>query len=431
MTALFVNLTFGGRFDHYLHQQEASRQSRIVAALEGSYVRSGGWSTDDLGSTVAGLIMDGGSVRLLDASGKEIWSITSDDPSGHHGSMMGTTGDLGPEVVVPLDAGGASAAIRLPVAGAMPNDVAFRRSVNGLLLAAGVIAIAVAALAALYLGKRTSTSTRALTEAARAMAQGDRGRRVSVSSADEFGEMASAFNSMADAVEQEDRLRKAFAADVAHELRTPLGILQGQIEGIQDGVLRPDGRTVASLKDEVIRLARSVADLEAMAAAEAATFSMEIEPVSIDEVVNGVLDEFEGRLNEKDVNVHTHLLPARVEGDRTRLHQIVANLLSNAVKFVPPGATVAISTGTSGQEAFIRVSDDGPGIAADDLPRVFDRFFRGSEAKASGSGIGLAVARGLAEAMRGTIEAESAPGEGATFTVRLPLLKGGLRRGAA
>ena len=431
VTAILVNVSFGSRFSGYLEEQRTSREGQVVAALEDSYRRAGGWDAEDLASVAPLVLMDGGTLRVQDARGEEVWRASAEDLGGHmselHRQMMGT-GALGPERRLPVEVEGSVvgyAQVRLPEPGVLPRDVAFRDSVNRLLLAGGGLAALVALALGLLLARRATAPARRLTLAARALAAGDRSERIRSSSSDEFGEMAGAFDTMADTIEEEERLRRAFAADVAHELRTPLAILRSQVEGLQDGVMEPGAETLSSLHEEILRLSRLVADLQTLAAAEGAGFSLERRPLRLDLLVEETVRDFAGLFEAEDVRLEVSGADVRVEADPVRVKQMVSNLLSNALKFTPEGGRVEVEVSSDPRWAAVRVSDDGPGIPEEELPRVFDRFFRGRNTRAAGSGIGLTVVRELAEAQGGRVEAGNAPGGGATFLLRLPALSSG------
>ena len=430
LTGILVNLTFGARFTGYLEEQRQSRQDQLVAALADSYERSGGWDSGDLDKLAALALMDGGTLRLEDSGGLTIWEPSATRAGAQmaemHRQMMGG-GDLGPERRLPIDVGGArvgTAVVRLPEPGLLPQDVAFRSSVNRMLLLGGVVAGIAALALGVALARRATAPARELTRAAGALSSGDHSRRVGYEGDDELGEMATAFNRMADTIEEEDRLRKAFAADVAHELRTPLAILRTQIEGLQDGVVEPDSAALASLHDEALRLQRLVADLETLASADAAGFALERRTVRLRELLEDAGREFAGAFEAEGVELRHDIVDVTVEADPTRVRQVVSNLLSNSLKFTPTGGVVTVALRPEGPSAVLRVSDSGPGIAPEELPHVFERFFRGRGARASGSGIGLTVARQLVRAHGGEIDASSEPGRGTVFTVRLPSSEG-------
>lgn len=369
--------------------------------------------------------MAGADVRVLDAAGEPVWSTAESTTSGMaemHRAMT-STGPLTDPATVPVTVDGeqrGTLIVRLPEGSVPVADQQFRSAINRLLLAGGIGVAVVAALVGLLFARRVTRPVTELTAAAHDLRSGNRTRRASVTGRDEVAELARAFNDLAEAAERQEALRQSFAADVAHELRTPLAILRGQLEAVQDGVAEPSPALIASLHGETLRLGRLVADLETLTSAEAVSFTLEHTPVDLADVVATVLAALDHRLAEAALQPEARLQPAVVSGDRTRLAQVVTNLLTNAVKFVPPGGRVAVHTERRGEAVLLTVRDDGPGIPEAELPHVFDRYFRGSRARASGSGIGLAVVAALVRAHGGTVEAGNAAEGGAVFTVRLP-----------
>jgi signal transduction histidine kinase len=226
---------------------------------------------------------------------------------------------------------------------------------------------------------------------------------------------------MAETIEREDELRRSFAADVAHELRTPLAIAQGELEALIDGIAEPSPERLRSLHEEMLRLGRVVEDVETLAAAEAARFRLERLPLDLAEVVSETVEQLRAQADGAHLELTARLQPAIVEADRTRVEQIVRNLVGNSLKFTPAGGSVTVSVKAEAGEARLIIEDTGPGLADDELPHVFERFWRGHSGRtAPGSGVGLAVAAELARAHGGTIEAGNRPGGGAHFTVTFP-----------
>jgi signal transduction histidine kinase len=423
VTALLVNLAFGSRFTNYLEERQDERRIHLVQSLEDGYRQAGGWDTLELDRRASVALMDGGTVRIEELDGTLIWESQFDPMAEWHRQMMGT-GPLGDERRAPIEVDGEIVAIavtQLPQAGVLPQDVAFRTSINRLL----VIGAAVTGLVALLLGagvaRRATSPARALTAAARTFESGDRTARVPADRGDEFGEMARAFNRMADTVAAEDRLRRAFAADVAHELRTPLMILRGEIEALQDGVSEPTPAALASLRAETLRMGRLVDDLETLARADAAGFSLQRTPTSLDELVSDVAAEYAPIFAERGIDLRTTIdEEVVVDVDPVRIRQVVTNLLSNAAKFTPEGGQARASVEREAGSAVIAVWNSGPGISPEDLPHVFDRFYRGQGASPGGSGIGLTVVSDLITAHGGTVDVASSVVDGTTFNVRLP-----------
>ena len=284
-----------------------------------------------------------------------------------------------------------------------------------------LIAAAVALVVALYVSVRVTRPVTALTTAAGDLAAGRRDTRVDTDGPGELRTLAEAFNGMADHLDREDRLRRNLVADVAHELRTPLAILQGSTEALLDGVDQPTPEALGSLNDEVNRLRRLVGDLETLAAAEAAGLRPRTDPVDLVDVATSAADLLRPLADDRGSTLTVDVEPAAVIGDADRLHQIAVNLIANALKFTPAGGAITISTRSDGTSARLEVLDNGPGIPDPDLPHVFERFWRGANGeKASGSGIGLAVVSELVAVHQGTVTAGNVPGGGARLTVTMP-----------
>jgi len=254
------------------------------------------------------------------------------------------------------------------------------------------------------------------------MASGDRSARAGVIKApSELRELAAAFDHMADTLDHEDKIRRDLVASVTHELRTPVAVLQAGHEALLDGVTEPGPEELGSLRDEVLRLARMVDDLQTMAAADAAVLQLTRERHDLAGIAGSAADSLARRFETAEVGLDRQLSPAPVLADERWMHQVVTNLLGNALKFTPAGGTVTIRTRQDGPSAVLEVADTGVGIPPDELPRIFDRFWRGqSAAQTSGSGIGLAIAAELTVAHGGTLTAASEPGAGTRLTLTLP-----------
>jgi signal transduction histidine kinase len=254
------------------------------------------------------------------------------------------------------------------------------------------------------------------------MASGDRTARAGgIRAPGELRELATAFDQMAATLDRQEQLRRDLVADVAHELRTPVAILQAGHEALLDGVAEPTPAELASLRDEVLRLARMVGDLQTLAAADAAALQLALRPADLAEVAATAADSLARRFEVAGITLDQDLTRVPVRADERWLHQVITNLLTNALKFTPAGGRVTIHTSQRGAEAILQVSDSGVGIPAGDLPHIFDRFWRGRQAaQISGSGIGLAIAAELARAHGGELIARSEPGQGTELTLTLP-----------
>jgi signal transduction histidine kinase len=276
--------------------------------------------------------------------------------------------------------------------------------------------------------------------AADAVAEGDFSARVPEGDIPERGpgelrQLARSFNRMVSELQRQDRLRKDLIADVAHELRTPLHILQGNLEGLQDGIYQPTNEQVELLLAETRQLARLVEDLRTLSLAEAGQLPLVRGPVDVGELISDAVTSFSGQAEAAGITLGFDLgeggQPLTVSGDPGRLDQVLSNLLANALRHTPPGGTIEVRAMTTAEGVQVQVADDGEGIPAEDLPFIFDRFWRGDRAertgKDRGSGLGLAIARQLVQAHGGRIWAESpirqgdGPGRGSSFTFTLPV----------
>jgi two-component system sensor histidine kinase BaeS len=280
-------------------------------------------------------------------------------------------------------------------------------------------AVWVAALA----GARITRPLRALTAAAQHLSSGGAVPPVPVRGEDEIAGLTRAFNTMAANRAQLEQARKAMVSDVAHELRTPLSNIRGWLEAAQDGVSDLDPALVTLLLKEALVLQHVVDDLQDLAVADAGSLRLTLEPVAVPAVLAQVRTAHEVRAAQAGITLSVSSEELTVEADAVRLRQILDNLVANALRYVPSGGSVSVEAVLDGAEVVISVADTGSGISAEDLPHVFDRFWRADKSRArstGGSGLGLAIVRKLVEAHGGSVGVTSAPGLGTTFVVRLP-----------
>ncbi len=288
---------------------------------------------------------------------------------------------------------------------------------------AGLVAI-VALFLALFLLRHFTGPVRNLAAAARRIAGGDLAVRVEEAGQDELGQLAQSFNAMAESLEEAERSKQQMIADVAHELRTPITVLRTAVEGFEDGVLEPTPENLSALKDKIHLTARLIEDLQQLALADMGRLSLRREPFALGPVVADLAAMIGPQLEDGGVRLAVAVpqnLPLP-HGDHQRVQQVLLNLLANALRHTPPGGEVQVSA--RGEESWIQVSvcDSGPGIHPEDLPCIFERFYRGERARAGGpgAGLGLSVAKALVEAHGGRIWAENRSTGGACFHFTLP-----------
>ncbi len=325
-----------------------------------------------------------------------------------------------------------------PGRGDGPMRLLFADAVNQSLLIGVVVGVAAAALIGALAAYRLTRPLGRIQEATRKMAAGDYSTKVTVPADRELAALATDVNTLGAALAETEARRTRLISEVAHEMRTPLTVIEGYVEGMIDGVL-PTGRTeLSQVGDELRRLNRLAEDLSSLSRAEEGRLQLRLTRADFGEVVDAAAQRFTERAQEAGVALTVtrggEALPVDVDEDR--LAHVVGNLVGNAIRATPVGGRVTLTTERVGDTARVAVTDTGEGLATQDLMRVFERFYRvpgrrGTE-RDGGSGIGLTIARGTMRAFGGDVEAASAgPGLGSTFTAWMPLAGAGPRPGSA
>jgi signal transduction histidine kinase len=263
--------------------------------------------------------------------------------------------------------------------------------------------------------------------AAQAVSQGDLTARVPVHTRnDDLSALSDHFNRMADELERSDIQRRNLFADIAHELRTPITILRGRLEGILDGVYPPDEAHIAPALEETYLLERLVEDLRLLALAEANQLRFEMKPVKLSELAETILGLFSAQAGERNISLHLEAEPElpEVMVDPQRFQQVIGNLIDNALRFTPEGSSIDLTIRRQENDVELIVADSGPGIPEDELTHIFDRFWRGEKSRArstGGAGLGLSIARQLVEAQGGKITAQNRSPRGFEVQITLPV----------
>jgi two-component system OmpR family sensor kinase/two-component system sensor histidine kinase BaeS len=259
------------------------------------------------------------------------------------------------------------------------------------------------------------------------VAEGDLSTRINLHRGRQWRRLAHSFNRMVEELEQADRQRRHLTADVAHELRTPLHIIQGNLEGILDGVYEPTEEHINATLEETRLLARLVDDLRTLSLAEAGQLPLQLEQVDMAELLTDVQTSFSGQAEAAQIDLVVNIKEGLVTtADPNRLDQILGNLLVNALRHTPAGGTITLCAEPTAGGIHLTVGDTGEGIPAGDVPYIFDRFWRGDRARThtdgTGGGLGLAIVKQLVALHNGRIAVASQVGQGTTFTIELPQL---------
>ena len=369
---------------------------------------------------VAGMVNQ--RLRLADKDGQLIFDTEDAQASGQFTQQelsqaitlkngLRTVGYLLPESNLALQVG---------------DQTALIRRLDNAARVAALIAGGVSLLLAMLLAYTVLRPVRDLTNAAQSLASGQLSHRVKVSGDDELATLGKAFNQMAESLQQAQQSRRDMTADIAHELRTPLAVQRAHLEAIQDGIypLTPD--SLEAILQQNHTLARLVEDLRTLALADAGQLTLNRAPDDLVALVENVADRFQPQANARQISlliepIQTALPPLSI--DPVRIEQVITNLVSNALRYTPEGGTIRLSLSQQPGQVHLQIQDSGPGIAAKDLPHIFKRFYRAGQSRSreeGGTGIGLAIARQLAEAHGGWLTASNHPQGGALFTLSLP-----------
>ncbi len=447
VVAMLANQRAGEAFRAYLAYSDTSRYEFLLDSLTDYYETYGTWQGVEaliqrlermvpMGMPMMG--MGRGftfprdsvpQVILADADGRVLYdrlrshrarSMTRDEQAAAEDIVLG--GEVVGRVVVVLP-------MRLAIPG--PLEQAFFDRLRKLLVVGALLAGGLGLLLGLVFSRNLSAPLQRLADAARAVANRDFSQRVTVGGSAEVAQVSSAFNDMAAALEQAEQLRRNLMADVAHELRTPLSVLQGNLQAILDGVYPLNQAEIAHLFDETRLLSRLVDDLRELALAEAGKLNLSLQPIALEQLLHNTAEQFGPASEAQGLELVTDIpddLPM-VTADADRVSQIVRNLLANALRHTPAGGSVTVAASARDDAVQITVADTGEGIAPADLARVFERFWRADPSRSRqpngdrGTGLGLSIAQGLVQAQGGRIWVESTQGKGSAFHFTLPTIQ--------
>jgi signal transduction histidine kinase len=431
LSILMINLVTVWSFRSFVHTDRLEERAGLAETLAAYYASQGSWQGVDsvrfwvqnaMGPGMGPMPQRRLPFQLADTNGVIIAGSSPEDI----GRQL-SPDEVADGVAIQVD----GQEVGLLVPGPRINEFrepeqAFVQSVTLAITPVGIAACVLAIVIGLFLTWQLTGPVRRLTSAAQGIAGGDLSQRVDIRSKDELGQLGQAFNHMAESLSKAEELRRNMVADIAHELRTPLSVMRGNLEAILDGVFEPNRQNLASIHTETVLLGRLVDDLQELALAEAGQLRIEREPTDLASVIERTAVSVSPKAAQGDVTVVKDLpgdLP-EVQADPQRIGQVLFNLLDNAVRHSPEGGTVTIRARKLGSSVQVDVVDQGPGLTSDELSLVFERFYRGDKARSritGGAGLGLAIVKQLVEAHGGKVWAESDAGKGATFSFTLPL----------
>lgn len=412
-------------FREYFEGEMEDRVYWVMADLEGTYEKYSGWIEDVISEDTIWALMLGLEIKIRDMNGMVVMdtekAINTLSPLVKRRVM--TLSELRAErddrfFPYPLFLSGKEIG-RLEVRFLRPRkeNIFIERS-NRLLLISLFALGGLAIFLSIVFSKKLTNPIKKLASAAKAISEGNLKSRVKISGSDEISRLSETFNRMSQNLEIQESLRKKLISNVTHEVRTPIGAIRGELEGMMDGLIPTDKEQLQSLYEETGRLKNILEGIEELTQAEASALTLRKQAIEFKPYLKNIIERFSKPFHDKGVAIELQCDDElMIDADPDRLSQIVINLLSNALKATGAGGRVWIKGGKKDKEVFIEVEDTGCGIKQEDLPFIFERFYKASE---GGLGLGLTIVKELVEAHEGRIEARSECGKGSTFTVYIP-----------
>ncbi|MCO5192497.1 MAG: ATP-binding protein [Anaerolineae bacterium] len=432
LVAVLANRVTTQGFARYLSAEQQAEYTALRADLEQFYARRGSWDgvAAVFGTAAPGRGQGQGQgqgaggrfLTLFDAAGSTQYTTIG---QGQHQTAWE------PDIIMPLEVDGRRVGT-LEVAFAGPGSQAgqqFLDTVNAAIRWAGVLAVAVALVLAIVLARYLTRPLRQLSEAAQQLAAGDLAQQVPVRSADELGELAANFNQMARALDSAEKQRRQLLADTAHDLRTPISVIQSHLEAMLDGVFPATPENLGVIHEETVLLSRLVNDVRTLSLAEAGQLPLDLQPLDLGAAAEQAVAAFQPLAEADGIVLTLQREPVGlVSADAARMQQVFANLLANGLRHAPQGTSempaVAVHVWQQHDAVHVAISDNGPGLSAEQQQHVFDRFWRSDHARNrsnGGSGLGLAIVHGVIIAHGGDITVASELGHGARFSFFLPV----------
>lgn len=434
----FANIILEKQFKEYVIDNIEQKKEAVVGMLGDRYKAMGKWEASTVENLGVSALGDGLILRIADEKGAVIWDAMmhnegfcadmlhqmAENMNRRYGSFQGGY----TESIYPVEAdGGTIGTVSIGFYGPYfysDNDLAFLNTLNKLLLLGTGITAVISVFIGTYTAKRMSGPIARVIKKAEQISEGNyNGRIAEKTNTREIIELTEAINTLAESLGKQESLRKRLTADVAHEIRTPIANLQSHLEAMIDGIWQADAERLKSCHEETVRLSKIVMDLESLVRYENEKPQLDLEDINISECLLKTLKSFENEFNKRSIALVTQLKELYVRADKDKIMQVFTNIISNAIKYTPDGGRVDVTVTGGDRGVSVSVRDTGIGISEEDLPYVFDRFYRADKSRSrgtGGAGIGLAIVKSLIEAHGGFVEVKSEYGKGSAFIILLP-----------
>ncbi len=437
--SVLSNYLINKQFTEYITRQQELKAEVITATLSSQYSAwNQEWDMSYLHTIGMFSLYEGYILKVYDAGGYILWDAQSHDMELCNRIMADISdrmrikyprleGEFTAETYSLTQSGKKIGSVSISYFGPFfltENDFRFLNSLNKVLITVGCVSLLLSALIGRVLARRISSPILKTVDITKKIADGNYGVRLEEpTDTKELHMLVGSINHLAFSLETLEKLRKQLTGDVAHELRTPITILQSHMEAMIEGVWEPTQERIESCYEETVRISKLVSDLEQLAKIENRNMRLEKSMFPIREMIERIIKSYEGELVRKNLKLMQKGPELMLYADPDRVHQVLLNLLSNAIKYSGENGNITITTFDTEETSGFQVTDEGIGIGEEELPYIFERFYRADKSRnraTGGSGIGLTIVKSIVEAHDGRVKVISTPGEGSTFTVILP-----------
>lgn len=438
LISILSNFFLERQFIEYIKQNEDQKKKEILSSVSRQYQGNGKWNINMLETIGVNALEYGLIIKVIDVSGDTLWDAKvhnngmckriiehmSQNMSSHYPNTKGGYVEKPYSVNYDMIKVGTVEIGSYGPVNFNDNDLAFINTLNKMLLSVGFFSLFIALIFAAIMARRLSSPISRVISTAGMISKGFYSDRISEkSSTSEITQLTNTINNLADNLEKQEALRKRLTGDVAHELRTPLATLQSHFEAMIDGIWEPDKDRLAGCHEEIVRLGKMVGDLEKLAKFEGDNLVLNKTKFNFTETVRHIINNFENEYKDKGLEIELNSKEEFILADKDKISQVVINLISNALKYTPSGGIVKVSIWRKENNIILSVKDNGNGIPPEDIPYIFERFYRADKSRnrmTGGSGIGLTISKAIAEAHKGRIEVFSKINSGTEFMVTLP-----------
>ncbi len=437
VVGVLANLFLERQFRNYILKNIENRNRQLVSLVSQQYSQNG-WSGAKIADIGITSMEEGLFIRVMDAEGRTVWDAFTHNNGfcremiAHMAKNMASRypnwrGSY-MESEYPVTRGdGVVGKVLIGYYGPFyyrDTDLAFINTLNRILVGALLIALVFALVTGTVISRRISNPITRVIETAREMAAGNlKARSHERTDIKEINQLVRSINELAEALENQEKIRKRLTADVAHELRTPLSTVQSHLEAMIDGIWEVDKNRLKGCHAEILRLTRMVKDLERLSKYDSDRVILSKKPFDLNQLAEQVVTNLRPEFENKAVTLDYSGEPAVLTADEDKISQVIINLLVNSLKFTPKGGSVEVNVKASDRWVELQVRDNGAGIAPEDLPYIFERFYRGDKSRnrsTGGSGIGLTIIKAIVDAHGGRIQVQSEVNQGSCFKVILP-----------